>query len=218
MKDSTGCREGTAALQREKTHHDQQNHRDQNGGKGPANASRRAFLGKMGSGATAVALAAGIPLGPMFEGKHGEAEASMVQYGSSRRARASYDYRNDTARAEDIDVGELPDNGDSQRFTDFSGNWSKCLRHDYLGIPNYTSYQSLLYALGTGRFSDFERILVGNPGGTNITATLNGPQGALAFDLEGRDSNATNFVGPAPSVASRGLRQLSTTGLRCCAT
>ena len=31
---------------------------------------------------------------------------------------------------------------------------------------------------------------------------MNGPQGALAFDLEGRDSHATNFIPPAPSVAS----------------
>ena len=96
----------------------------------------------------------------------------------------------------------LPDNGDSERFTDYSGNWSKCLQHDALGIPNYASYQSLLYALQTGRFSDFENILVGNPGGTGFTSTLNGPQGALAFDLEGRDSHATKFIPPAPSVAS----------------
>ncbi len=59
----------------------------------------------------------------------------------------------------------------------------------------------MLYALSTGRHSDFENILVGNPGGTNFTATLNGPQGALAFDLQGRDSHAT-IIPPAPSVAS----------------
>ena len=140
----------------------------------------------------AVALAVGIPLEPMFEGKHGEAEASVVSYRSNNRTNDSWNYRKSTAQAEKIDVGELPDNGDSQSYTDYSGNWSKCLQHDALGIPNRASYQSLLYALQSGRFSDFENILVGNPGGTGFTSTLNGPQGALAYDLEGRDSHATS--------------------------
>src|SRR5271157_5946122 len=121
----------------------------------PAGTSRRSFLGKVG-GATAVALTVGIPLEPLLEGKKGQAEASVVHYGSGARAYASFDYREDTAEANNIDVGELPDNGDLQRFSDYSGNWSKCLKHDALGIPNYASYQSLLHALRTGRFSDFE--------------------------------------------------------------
>src|SRR5271165_2897079 len=173
---------------------------DRNNENRPADSSRRSFLGTVG-GATAAALAVGIPLEPLFEGKHGQAEASVVPYGSSGRTNASWQYRDSTADAEKIDVGELPDNGDSQRFTDFSGNWSKCLKHDYLGIPNSASWLSLVYALKTGRFSDFENILVGNPGSTNFTGTLNGPQGALALDLEGLDSHAT-VAPPAPSVAS----------------
>src|SRR5271157_5052367 len=163
--------------------------------------SRRKFMGTMGGVAAAAAVAAGVPLEPLFEGKHAQAEASVVPYGSSARTYASWQYRDSTADAEKIDVGLLPDNGDSQRFTDFSGNWSKCLKHDYLGIPNSAGWLSLVYALKTGRFSDFENILVGNPGSTNFTGTLNGPQGALAFDLEGLDSHATN-IPPAPSVAS----------------
>jgi hypothetical protein len=137
----------------------------------------------------------------MFEGKRGEAEAAVVSYRSNNRANDSFNYRKSTAQAEKIDVGELPDNGDLQRFTDYSGNWSKCLQHDAVGVPNRASYQSLLRALQTGRFSDFENILVGNPGGMTFTSTLNGPQGALALDLEGRDSHAT-VIPPAPSVAS----------------
>ena len=88
-----------------------------------------------------------------------------------------------------------------QRFTDFSGSWSKCLKHDYLGIVNRASWLSLVNALQSGRFSDFQNILVGNPGGPGFTGTLNGPMGALAFDLEGLDSHAT-VIPPAPSVAS----------------
>lgn len=137
----------------------------------------------------------------MLEEKKGEAEASVVPYNPGGRAGASYAYRTTTAANELIDVGKLPDNGDSERFSDYSGNWSKCLEHQYLGIPVAASYQSFLHALRSGRFEDFEHILTGNPGGPAFTSTFNGPQGCLAFDLEGLDSHAT-VIPPAPSIAS----------------
>jgi hypothetical protein len=167
----------------------------------PADASRRSFIGKVGiGGAAAVALAA-VPLEPLIEGKHGEAEASVVSYKSGTRTSNSYNYRTATAQNEKINIGVLPDNGDQNRFTDFSGSWSKCLPHAHLGIVNRSAWQSLVYALGTGRFQDFQNIQVGNPGGPGFTGTLNGPMGSLALDLEGLDSHATN-IPPAPSVAS----------------
>jgi hypothetical protein len=200
MKDPQGSSEGALPVGDQDTQRNEEKRRKHTGAS-PPGTSRRSFLGQVGiGGAAAVALAA-IPFEPLIEGKHAEAEAAVVQYGSARRARDSYNYRQDTARNEEIDVGEQPDNGDSERFTDFSGNYSKCLQHQYLGIPVYASYQSMLHALQTGRFSDFQNILVGNPGGTNATSALNGPQGCLAFDLEGLDSHAT-VVPPAPSVAS----------------
>jgi hypothetical protein len=168
----------------------------------PNDESRRSFLGKVGlGGATAAALAVGVSLEPLIAGKQGEAEASVVNYRSHRRAVASHDYRTDTARQEKFDNGELPDNGDAERFTDFSGSWSKCLPHTYLGIVNRASWLSLTHALQTGRFSDFQNIQVGNPGGPGFTGTLNGPMGGLAFDLEGLDAFAT-VIPPAPSVTS----------------
>ncbi len=185
------------ARQDEKSNPEEKRRKD-----GPDDASRRSFLGKVGiGGATAAALAVGIPLEPLIAGKQGEAEASVVSYRSGVRMNDSFNYRRSMAQAERIDVGELPDNGDAQRFSDYSGNWSKCLQHDALGIPNLGAYRSLLRAFETGRSSDFENIQVGNPGGTSFTSTLNGPQGALALDLEGRDSHAT-VIPPAPSVAS----------------
>jgi len=165
-----------------------------------ADSSRRSFLGRMG-GATALALAAGIPLEPLFEGKHGQAEASVVNYSSYNRTNNSYNYRKNTAQNEKVNVGVLPDNGDAARFSDFSGSWSKCLKHDALGIVHPSSWLSLTHALQTGQFSDFENIQVGNPGGPGFTGTLNGPMGALAFDLEGLDPFAT-VIPPAPSVSS----------------
>lgn len=192
--------ENIAPLEREDTHHGPENHRKSGPGS-PADSSRRSFMGKVGMGSAAAVALAAVPLEPLIEDKHGDAEASVVDYRSNNRANDSWNYRKSTAQNEKIDVGELPDNGDLHRFSDYSGNWSKCLQHDALAIPNRAAYQSLLYALSTGRHSDFENMLVGNPGGTGFTSTMNGPEGAFTFDLEGRDSHAT-VIPPAPSVAS----------------
>ncbi len=167
----------------------------------PSETSRRSFFKRMGVGSAAAVALAAVPLEPLISGKQGEAEASVVSYNSRRRANSSYLYRENTAENEYIDIGELPDNGDARRFSDFSGSWSKCLPHPYLGIVSPAAWQSLTYALQTGRFQDFQNIQVGNPGGAGFTGTLNGPMGSLAFDLEGLDSHATN-IPPAPSVAS----------------
>jgi hypothetical protein len=162
--------------------------------------TRRKFLGQA-SAATAAALAAGaIGLKPLLGGKESVAEASVVDYNSSTRAAASFNYRTSTAQAENIDVGVQPDNGDASRFTDFSGSYSKALLHDGLGVPNAASWLSLKHALTTGAHSDFENIIVGTPGG-GPNSKENGPQVALAFDLEGLDSHAS-VIPPAPSVAS----------------
>src|SRR6266699_3580785 len=103
----------------------------------PGDPSRRSFLGKVG-GVAAVAIAAGsIPLEPLVGGRHSVAEASVVSYDSTARQAANLNYRTSTAQAEDINVGIRPDNGDATTFADFSGNYSKALVHDALGVgPN----------------------------------------------------------------------------------
>ena len=193
MKDPQGCPEGTPPVAGEETHENQKQP-----GNAPSNTSRRSFLGKIGvGGAAAVALAA-VPLEPLIEGKHGEAEAATVPYGASARAQASLNYRRATINSNVGPATEAPDNGDSQIYTDYSALYSKGLQHDALGIPNAASYQSMLHALQTGNFSDFKNILVGNPGGFG---KLNGIQGCLAFDLEGHDSHQYQ-IPPNPGVAS----------------
>ena len=195
MKDPQECCEATAEGTAQETH-DEKNEANR-----PANSSRRSFMGKMGIGGVAAVALAAVPLEPLIEGQHAEAEASVVPYGASQRMQASFAYRKNNA-AHNIGIAiESPDNGDLRRFSDYSGSWSKCLQHDSLGIPNGAAYQSLLHALTTGRHSDFENILVGNPGGTGFTSTMNGPEGAFTFDLEGLDSHAT-VIPPAPSVTS----------------
>ena len=161
------------------------------------NVSRRNFVK---GAATLTAAAAAVPLKPLLGGKDSLAEASVVPYGFAARAAASFSYRTNTAQAENIDVGVQPDNGDAAAFTDFSGSYSKALSHDGLGVPNAASWLSMKNALTTGSFLDFENIIVGTPGG-GPNSRLNGPQGALAFDLEGLDSHAS-VIPAAPSVTS----------------
>jgi hypothetical protein len=158
------------------------------------NVSRRNFVG------AGAAAAAAIPLQPVLGTKSAALEASVVPYNDDTRAAASYVYRLATAGAERIDVGVQPDNGDARRFTDFSCMYSKALLHDALGVPNKAAVHSLIHAMRTGAHSDFQNILVGTPGG-GPNSKENGPQGGLAFDLEGLDSHAT-VIPPAPSVAS----------------
>jgi hypothetical protein len=86
-------------------------------------------------------------------------------------------------------------NGDEMRYADKCGSYSKGLKQDTYGRVNLPAYQSLKKALATGNSADFKKIIIGG------TKTQNGPQGALAFDLEGADS--AQFVSlPAPEVAS----------------
>ncbi len=168
----------------------------------PNDSSRRSFMGKMGMGTAAAVALAATPLEPLIEGKHGQAAASTVPYDPNSRAYASFQYRDGVADAENIDVGELPDNGDLARYPDYSGSWSKVMPHPYIGIVSPAAYQTFLYAARTGQFQDWQNVIVGNPGGTNFTATFNGPMGSYAFDLEGRDSHATNFIPPSPTDRS----------------
>ena len=158
-------------------------------------SDRRAFIGRLGM----TAAAATIATMPFAGGRASEAEAA----GNSNtpgRMNDCFAYRRDAAIASRVNVGPQKDNGDAARFTDFSGNFSKALQHDALGIPNAAAFQSLRTAMASGRQSDFAAIIVGTPGGGG-NSKLNGPQGAIAFDLEGMDSHAT-VIPPAPSVAS----------------
>jgi hypothetical protein len=158
-------------------------------------------MGKAGGLTAMAAAAAMVPLESLLGGKGSEAEASVITYQSNSRANLSFSFRKQQAQAEKINIGVLSDNGDAAKFTDHSGSWSKVLPHDSLGIVNQAAYASFTKALTSGKFVDFEDIIVGNPGGTNGTAQFNGPQTALAFDLEGLDSHATN-IPPAPSVTT----------------
>jgi len=159
--------------------------------------SRRNFVR---TAATLAAAAAAVPFEPLFGDMKSVAEAANGNGNAANRANDCFNYRKNMAQAEKINVGPQPDNGDSLRFTDFSCSYSKALLHDSLGVPNAAALLGLRNAFASGKAADFENVIVGAPGG-GPNSKLNGPQVALAFDLEGLDSHCT-VIPPAPSVAS----------------
>src|SRR5436309_11912654 len=167
------------------------------GNVGVACVSRRNFVK---GAATIGAVAATVPLESLLGGRESVAEAASGNSNAANRSNDCFNYRKSMAQAEKINVGTQPDNGDTARFTDFSCSYSKALLHDSLGVPNAAAYLSFRNAFETGNAADFANIIVGTPGGGG-NSKLNGPQGALAFDLEGLDSHCT-VIPPAPSVAS----------------
>ena len=162
--------------------------------------TRRKFFGKLGKATVAAAAVGALGAAPFVGGREGTAEAGNANSNANGRMNDCFNYRKDTAIARRVNIGAQKDNGDAARFTDFSGNFSKALLHDGLGVPNAAAWLSLKQAMLSGDQADFANIIVGTPGGGG-NSKLNGPQVALAFDLEGLDSHAT-VIPPAPSVAS----------------
>ena len=163
-------------------------------------SSRRKFISQVSVAGAATVAAATIPLEPLFGTQKSVATATNGNSGAVNRANDCFNYRKNMAQAQKINVGVQPDNGDASRFTDFSGSYSKALSHDSLGVPNAAAFASMRTAFNTGKTADFTNIIVGTPGG-GPNSKLNGPQGSLAFDLEGLDSHCT-IIPPSPSVAS----------------
>ncbi len=115
---------------------------------------------------------------------------------TSNRVVKSFALRVETA-AHDALVPAPPqiDNGDEARYSDKCGTYTKCVLQAGIGLVDPAAYQTFKKALNSGNPADFEAIKVGG------ARTLNGPQGGLAFDLEGLDSS--QFAPPpAPALAS----------------
>src|SRR5215831_3832226 len=119
--------------------------------------TRRNFVKR----ATIAAVTSTLPMGSLLGNKESVAEAATGDGSSAVRASNCFQYRVNMALAERINVGPQSGNGDVARFTDFSGNYSKALLHDSLGVPNAAAYQSLTNAFGGGGFNDFANIIVG---------------------------------------------------------
>jgi len=160
--------------------------------------SRRRFIGSLGATAAgAVALGALAPAAD--KSASASAQKAPGNSGPPGRMNDCFAYRRDAAIASRINIGAQSGNGDLARYSDYSGIYSKGLLHDALGIPNAAAAASLVKAMQTGKQSDFAGIVVGTPGGGG-NSKLNGPQGALAFDLQGIDSHCT-VIPPSPTTA-----------------
>ncbi len=172
--------------------------------------SRRRFIGTLGA---AVGTLGVTPLVGSAQSKDAAAAAADDSNGIANghangsgddqvieRMNECFTYRRDAAVASRINAGQQNGNGDVNRYSDYSGMYAKGLLHDALGIPNAAAAASLLKAMRTGKKSDFAAIIIGSPGGGR-NSRLNGPQGAIAFDLQGIDSHAT-VIPPSPKTSS----------------
>jgi hypothetical protein len=162
--------------------------------------NRRRFLGQMGASlaagalvAPAVASAQGSPQTGTAAGV--QADAGTLVISNDLRVQQSFRIRMEAALAQArIPIPTHQTNGDQQRYPDGSATYTKVIQQDSIGLVNPTAYRSFTHALATGRPSDFENIIIGG------TRTLNGPQGGLAFTLEGTDSHQ---FGSSPSPANQ---------------
>lgn len=158
--------------------------------------SRRQFLGRVG-GATAGAIAIGaIGLEPLLGSKRSEAQAVQITPTTdAARSEASKTIRKAAADAEKaLGVFPHPTNGDEELYPNRIGNFHKTLPHDATtGEVDQAAYNKLLFALSTGKFSDFEDV----PRLTGATGRIANPLGGLAFNMDGPDSPAIP-IGPIP--------------------
>ena len=154
------------------------------GNVGPAQGpSRRKFLSQVSA-----ALAGGMVLSKAASAS-GQSSRPTIGDGITPQANSfdprvkqSYALRKAAAVAEaHIPVPPHTTNGDEEHYFDKSGTYTKGLLQDGIGLVNLNAYQSFKKALNSGRFEDFENIIIGG------TRTQNGPMGSYAFSLEGTD-------------------------------
>jgi hypothetical protein len=174
-------------------------------------SSRRKFLGQVGAALTGGALLgkAGLAFGQSSKPSNFGDGLHAISSRGDPRVRRSFAIRLATANEEArIPVPPHTTNGDEQRYHDKCGTYSKAILQDGIGLVNLNAFQTFKRALNSGSPADFDNIIMGG------TRTLNGPQGGLAFALEGSDAvqfgdapcpnNQENavVVPPAPALAS----------------
>ncbi|MGA2713886.1 MAG: vanadium-dependent haloperoxidase [Bryobacteraceae bacterium] len=164
------------------------------------NSNRRHFLGRVGGAATALATGAlATPSGALADYSGSVNSGPTLPAGvTNDRLVDAFNLRvGEAARDALLGVAKNVNNGDESLYPDKGGTYTKGLPHDAYGRVDPTAYQTFKTALTSGRFSDFEKIIMGG------TRTLNGPQGGLAFDLEAEDNVQFGqpLVPPAPAIA-----------------
>ena len=151
--------------------------------------NRRAFLSYLGAAPTLTAFAGAGLL------SSSRAFADDGPLNSSERRHRAFVLRRDAA----LYQKDLPDNpslsnGDQELYPNRIASYSKGLPHNNLGEVDLNAYGTLIKALGSGRWGDFESIPLGG------TSKLSNPQGAYCFSMEGADAAAPSI--PAPPAFS----------------
>jgi hypothetical protein len=164
--------------------------------------TRRKFLGSVGATAAAVVT---LPAVSVLTERSAHADDIGPQGGSARAERAE-EIRKRAAEVQgNVDIPHHEDNGDEARYPNKIGNYSKNLKHDpATGEVDLESYEALIAAISSGRFSDFEALATnGHFGSADPTRQrrLVNPGSGYAFDLEGTDSHQLKLR-PAPAFAS----------------
>src|SRR5262249_17511041 len=153
---------------------------------------RRMFLGQMSATLAAGAVASPAIANAQFPSasENSESLANMQAALSGfdipdhPRPRKAFEVRLKCAISQArVPIPTHQTNGDQQRYPDGSATYTKLILQDSIGLVNPVAYQTFKTALASGKPSDFENIMIGG------TRTLNGPQGGLAFTLEGTDSH-----------------------------
>jgi hypothetical protein len=163
--------------------------------------NRRAFLRQMGAamGLAQAALARSTLASVQSSSGGGVTNLRLSPNSANRRVIQAFELRvREATRDREKGPALNVNNGDTARYPDKGGTYTKGLPHDSFGRVAPSAFESFRDALTSGRFSDFENMIMGG------TRTLNGPQGGLAFDLEAADSAQFGQpqVPPAPATAS----------------
>ena len=179
----------------------------------PKSPGRRRFIAGLGAATAAASTGVLTPLVAASSARGGEIPDLTTQsvFGvasshkphppnsAKKRVMDALHLRHSLAQ-QDSQVGPAVNvnNGDPALYADQGGTYTKGLPHDSVGRVDLTAFASFTKALNSGKFSDFQNIIVGG------TRTLNGPQGGLCFDLEALDSAQFGQpqVPPAPATAS----------------
>jgi hypothetical protein len=179
----------------------------------PRSGSRRKFLGNVRGVAMAAATVGAIGFEPLLGSRLSVASAASDDHdgrsGGSERGEKAEEIRIEAAKAERrVPSPPHATNGDEERYADKCGTYTKALLQDGPGRVNRNAYESFKHALHSGKPEDFEDIIMGG------ARKLTGPQGGLAFDMEGCDSQKFGsapapfcqetvvIVPPAPALAS----------------
>jgi len=170
------------------------------GNKTTNGSNRRNFLGKAG-GAAATLAASALAATPVASANPAMNAPAVALPGGvvNNRVIQAFTLRVEEAYQDAlIPAAVNVNNGDDSLYPDKGGTYTKGLPHDQYGRVDLNAYATLKHALSTGDFSDYAKIST-----NGAPHKLNGPQGALQFDLEAPDNAQFGqpAVPPAPPIA-----------------